>query len=214
MRKKLINFKDKIIGFDYKNYLKTNVLFLTFVFSSVVNGLLIRTLTVKNFLDIRPIIADMAMVLIIGSFGYLIKPKKRFIYYLVWSIIYSAICVINSMYYTNYLSFSSISLLATSFLIVDVGDAIVENVMEIKDFCYLWQIVVIILVHIKLRKSNYYSMIQSFKNKFVHTICFDSFKLFFVFGFSSGSNSSISSSSFSSSDAPFFFLVLYFFSLS
>lgn len=162
----ITKFKNFFVNFNYKDFCKNNVLFLTFVFSSVINGLLIRFLTVKNVLDIRPLIADLAMVIIIGSFGYLIKPKKRFIYFLIWSIIYSVICVVNSMYYTNYLSFSSISLLATSFLIVDVGDAVVENVMEYKDFCYLWQILIIVLVHIRLSKVKYYDSVSFIKKKF------------------------------------------------
>lgn len=170
MKKCLVKFFNSIFRFNYRDYCKNNILFLTFVFSSVVNGVLIRTLTVKNFFDIRPILADTAMVLLIASFGYLIKPKRRFIYYLIWSIIYSAICVINSMYYTNYLSYSSISLLATSFLIVDVGDAIVENVMEIKDFCYLWQILVLIVVHFNLSRSGYYEKISFIKKKFLNVL--------------------------------------------
>ena len=175
-----LNIKNKVLGFDYKNYCKSNVLFLTFVFASVINGFLLRSLTVRNFFDIRPVIADIAMVVIIGSFGYLIKPNKRFIYYLIWSVIYSIICIINSMYYTNYLSYSSISLIATSFLVVDVGDAIVENVMELKDFCYLWQIIVLFLVHIKLSKSGYYYRINVIKNKFRHVII-SGFVFLFIF---------------------------------
>ena len=170
--KKVSNLIHKIINYDYKNYCKNNVLFLTFVIASVINSFLLRALTVKNYFDIRPIIADAAMVILIGSIGYLFKPKKRIFYYLIWSIIYSAICVINSMYYTNYLSYSSISLIATSFLIVDVGDAIVENVMEIKDFCYLWQILVIVFVHIKLCRKQYYDKIVFAKKKFFNTLFF------------------------------------------
>lgn len=165
--KKILNI---ITNFKFKEYCKNNILFLTFVISSVINGILLRTLTVRNYLDIRPILADTAMVVIVGSFGYLIKPKKRYIYYLIWSIIYSIICIVNSMYYTNYLSFSSISLLATSLLIVDVGDAIVENVMEIKDFCYLWEVLVIILVHLRLRKNNYYKEIIKSIKMFRNTV--------------------------------------------
>ena len=165
-----LNIKNKVLGFDYKNYCKNNILFLTFVISSVINGMLIRFLTVKNFFDIRPIIADIAMVVIVGAFGYLFKPKKRFIYYLIWSIIYSLICIINSMYYTNYLSYSSISLIATSFLIVDVGDAIVENVMEIKDFCYLWQILVLVFVHMKLCRKKYYDKLVLANRMFLKTL--------------------------------------------
>ena len=169
MKNKIKKIIDKIISYDYKAYCENNILFLTFLFASTINGLLVRILTVGNFLDIRPIIADMAIITIVGAFGYLIKPKKRIIYYLIWSIIYTAICVINSMYYTNYLSYASISLIATSFLIVDVGDAIVENVMELKDFCYIWEVIIIILVHIKLCKSKYYEK-QKEKKSFTHTL--------------------------------------------
>lgn len=175
-----LNIKNKVLGFDYRNYCRNNVLFLTFVISSVINGMLIRFLTVKNFLDIRPIIADIAMVVIVGAFGYLFKPKKRFIYYLIWSIIYSLICIINSMYYTNYLSYSSISLIATSFLIVDVGDAIVENVMEIKDFCYLWQILVLVFVHIKLCRKKYYDKLVLTNKMFLKTLI-GGFAFVFIF---------------------------------
>ena len=182
MKKFFVNLKNKFLNFDYKTYCRNNVLFLTFVVASVINGLLIRVFTVKNFLDIRPIISDCAMIIIIGAFGYLIKPKRRFIYYLIWSIIFSAICIINSMYYTNYLSFSSISLLATSFLIVDVGDAIVENVMELKDFCYLWQIIAILFVHIKLLRSKYYDKLISFKHIFRNNI-FAGLFLLIIFSF-------------------------------
>ena len=169
MKSKLKKLKDKIISYDYKGYCKNNILFLVFVFASTINGLLVRILTVGNFLDIRPIIADMAIVIIVGAFGYLLKPKRRIIYYLICGFINTAICVINSMYYTNYLSYASISLIATSFLIVDVGDAVVENVMELKDFCYIWEVIILLLVHIKLYKSKYYEK-EKEKKKFTHTL--------------------------------------------
>ena len=157
-----------------KEYIKKNILFIVFIISSVINGFLLRSLTVKNYFDLKPILGDLIIVTLVGAFVYLIKPKKRYIYYLIWSIIYSVICVVNSMYYTNYLSYSSISLLATSFIIVDVGDAIVENVMEIKDFCYLWQILLIILVHIKLNKKEYYERVSKNIKLFRNTLITDS----------------------------------------
>lgn len=154
----------KKFHFDYKKYIKSNILFLTFVISSVINATLLRFLTVKNFFEFRPIIADLAIVLLIGSFGYLLKPKNRFKYFLTFTIIFTAICVINSMYYTNYLSYASFSLLATSMQIVDVGDAIVENVMELKDFSYLWQVFAIIFVHITLKSRSYYPRVTEMEN--------------------------------------------------
>ena len=135
-----------------KKYIKDNKLFLIFVITSVINATLLRFLTVKNYNDIRPIIADTAVVVILGSFGYLFKPNNRFKYYMVFTILFTAICVINSMYYTNFLSFTSISLLATSLQVVDVADAVVQNVMELKDFSYLWQILALIMANKAIKK--------------------------------------------------------------
>lgn len=143
-----------------KRYIKTNILFTTFLLSSVINGCLLRFLTVKNYFDIRPIIADAAVVLIIGAFGYFIKPKHQFKYFFTWGIIFTVLCVINSMYYTNYLSFASFSLLETSLQVVDVGDAVVENVMELKDFSYIWQIFALIFVNRVLKKRKYYDRVS------------------------------------------------------
>lgn len=142
-----------------KAYMKTNILFMTFVLTSVLNGCLLRFLTVKNFFDFQPIIADLAVIVIVGAIGYFIKPKHQFKYFSVWAAIFTLICIINSMYYTNYLSFASLSLLETSTQIVDVADAVVENVMELKDFSYLWQLFALFFVHHSLKKRKYYAKV-------------------------------------------------------
>ena len=158
MREKVEKYLNKI-NKKVKKYVKTNILFLTFVLTSVMNSAILRFLTVKNYFDLQPLLADLAVVVIIGAFGYLLKPKNQFKYYFGFSIFFTALCIINSMYYTNYLSFASLSLLQTSLQIVDVGDAVVENVMEMKDFCYLWQILAMIFINVHLKKINYYSKI-------------------------------------------------------
>ena len=142
-----------------KSYFKTNVLFSTFVLTSLINEWLLRSLTVKNFFAVKPLIADLAIIIIVGAFGYFIKPKHQFKYFFGWSIFFTLLCLINSMYYTNYISFASFSLLETSLQIVDVGDAVVENVMEIKDFCYLWQLLAMIFVNQSLKRRKYYDRV-------------------------------------------------------
>ena len=159
MKEKTKDFFINIKG-NSKTYLKTNILFMTFVLSSVINGCLLRFLTVKNYFDIKPIIADLAVVLVIGAFGYFIKPKHQFKYFFVWSIIFSVLCVINCMYYTNYLSFVSFSLLETSLQIADVSDAVVDNVMEMKDFAFLWQILALFIVNSRLKKKDYFTKVS------------------------------------------------------
>ncbi len=156
----MIDSIKKIVSF-IKQYLKTNILFITFVISSVINSCILRFVTVKNYFDIRPVIADLALVVIVGAFGYFLKPKHQFRYYITWSIIFTLTCLINSIYYTNFLSYASFSLLKTSLQVIGVTDAVVENIMELKDFCYIWQIVAMVFVHKKLKKRGYYDYVAT-----------------------------------------------------
>jgi phosphoglycerol transferase MdoB-like AlkP superfamily enzyme len=160
------NFSQKLLDILKKAqkqtiyFFKNNILFTTFIISSLINGCLIRFLTVKNYTAFSPILADLAFILLVGSIGYFFKPKNRFKYYFVWEIIFTAICVINSIYYTNYVSFTSFSLLATSLQISGVKGAL-ETIMEIKDFSYIWAPLTLIFVHYKLIKKGYYQKIKA-----------------------------------------------------
>lgn len=139
-----------------REYVKSNVLFFLLILTSVFNALLLRYFTIHtldNFLNIAPVLADAAIVTLFASFCYLMKPKKRFPYLFILSIIFTAICMINSIYYSYYNSFSSISLLSTSRFVSDVGDAVVDNVLEVKDFVYLFEPVVMLIVYYVLKRN-------------------------------------------------------------
>lgn len=77
-------------------------------------------------------------------------------YYIIWSIILVAICIINSIYYTYYDSFASASLLATSTFITEVGDAVFELILKPKDMLFLWQPIMLIYL-VNKKKSTYKS---------------------------------------------------------
>ena len=176
---------NRIKKFLYKNYVqffKDNPLFLFFIISVVINTLLLRILTVKNGLYFKPLFIDLAFVLIISSFAFLFKTskgRKRFI--IGFSIFSTVLCIIHSMYYTYYDSFASISLLATSTFVVDVGDAVVTKVMKFQDFIYLWQLAFIfyVLYHLKKKKivdhlsknSRKYGFLNLFVTGIVIIIC-------------------------------------------
>ena len=154
-------------------YLKSNILVTTFIISCLINGMLLRFFTVQNYFNIKPIVADLAVLLFISSFAYLIKPKNQFKYFFVWSIILTAICVINSVYYSNYLSFVSVSLIETSKQLGGYTDAVIENILELKDFIFLWQIFTFTFVHLQLKKKKYYNKVKNIeigKLRFLNTI--------------------------------------------
>ena len=149
------NLGKSIKNFNYKQYISTNRQFIAFVISNVINACLLRFFTVHNYFAIKPLLADLAIVLILGSFVYLFKAKKQFTYLFVISIIFNIVCIVNSLYYTYYMSFASVSLIAVSLTVVDVGDAVVKNVLQIKDFIFLWQLFFIVGYHFHLKKKKY-----------------------------------------------------------
>ena len=165
IKKKLGNIKSKIINFNYKEYANTNRLFIAFIVSNLLNGMLLRFVTVHNYFAIKPVLADLAIILLFGSFVYLFKAKKQFRYLMVISFIFTLVCIINSLYYTYYMSFASFSLIAVSLSVVDVGDAVLENVLEFKDFIFLWQMIFMIIFHHRLKKKSYYDFAGPKENR-------------------------------------------------
>ena len=159
-KKKMLRIKTEHL---IKEYLKNNILFLTFVLTVVVNSTVLRFFcmhTIENYLSFKAILADTTIAIIIGSFGYLFKPKNRFIYYIIFDIFLSAICMINSAYYTFYTSFASVSMLSLTQYIGDVGDAVVENVIQIKDLFYIQGPLVLFTVYYKINKKHLYKKIE------------------------------------------------------
>lgn len=146
-------------------HFKEYPMFFYFIVTALFNTLLLRILSVGNFLYLKPLFADLGMLLIFGSFMFLFKSeKKKRKYLVVLSFVTAVICIVHSMYYTYYDSFASISLLATSTNIVDVGDALVEQVLNIVDFLYLWQPIFMLSCYIKENRKP--KTIKSlFKNK-------------------------------------------------
>ncbi len=150
----LKNGKRKVI-----NYLSTNRLFLTYVIFSIVSTILVRHFTVGNAFDYNPLLIDSGIIIVIGALGYLIKPKNQFKYYFSWLIIFTIMCVVNSVYFTFYQSFASFSLLATAGQLGEVSDALYEQ-LHLIDFIYVIFPVVFYLLHHYLKKTTYYNLVS------------------------------------------------------
>ena len=163
--KQFEKIKNKIVNFNYKEYASTNRQFIAFIISNLINSTLLRFFTVHNYFAIKPLLADLAIILLFGSFVYLFKTKKQFTYLMVMSFIFTLICIVNSLYYTYYMSFASFSLIAVSLTVVDVGDAVVKNVLQFKDFVFLWQLLFMLIYHHHLKKTKYYEFAGPKENR-------------------------------------------------
>lgn len=158
----IIKIKNRVI-----KYIKDNILFLTYVILLLINSTVLRFFTVKNYFSIKPMLADIAVILIIGLFGYFIKPKKRFVYYIIWISIFSVLTMADSIYYTNYKSFISVSLLSTASQLGGVFDAVTESILEAKDLVFLLSILLYIAVYVLLRKkkTHYFERLEKINKK-------------------------------------------------
>ncbi len=153
-------------------YAKTNIIMSVFIITNLINAIILRAFTVKNVFAIKPVIADIVVLLLIAAFAYFIKPKKQYRYFLIWSIIFTAVCIINCVYYSNYISFASFSLLATSLELGGYTDAL-ENIIEFKQFIFLWQPFALTLFHFGLKRRGYYEKVKNVergKIRFLNTI--------------------------------------------
>ncbi len=139
-----------------RKFIKENTLMVTFVVTTVMISLLLRIVTLPNIWDalsVRPLIADTAVAVITGSFAYFLKPKNRIIYYMIFSIFFTAICLINSIYYGYYSSYASVSMLSLTQYVSEVGDA-VGDIFKIRDILYLAAPLIVLGVYLRWVKPN------------------------------------------------------------
>lgn len=156
-KKNVLKKLDRIRKFFKEHYIvffqKVPLLFC-FIITSLLNTLLLRIITVGNFTYLKPLFMDFGMILIFASLMFLFKKEKSQKKYLVGlSIFTTVVLIIHSVYYTYYDSFASISLLATSAFVVDVGDAVVKKVLKLTDLLYLWQPIFVYFYYVKEKKK-------------------------------------------------------------
>lgn len=164
--------EDKLIS----KYIKENKIFVAYIIINILNSTLLRAVTMKSLSNIllpKPLIADLAVVIILGSFGFLFKKNRNQVIYLsVLTFVFTFLCTANSIYYTYYTSFASFSMLSLTQFIAPVGDAVVENVLQIKDLVYLIPLISF-YIFIFFNKKEYkekYSIKRKRKDNFTKSI--------------------------------------------
>ena len=150
-----------------------------FIISNLINGLIIRIVTVKNGLFISPLLVDLGFLILVSLLSLLIKKEKRIRYFITLSIIFNIVCIVNSIYYHYYSSFASISLIANITFASDESDAIVENVLKAVDLIYIWQTITLVIIYKKTNKKEYIKHKEN-KKKLVKTGLITSLSLFAV----------------------------------
>ncbi len=140
-------------------YIATNRLFIAYVIISMIGLLLLRNFTIGNMFSFKTLIVDLALVIIIGSFGYLVKPKNQFKYFFTVILIFTIMEVINSIYYTFYFSFASFGELATVGQTKTVMGSIFEK-LKFTDIIYVFFPFIFYFIHKNLVKTAYYKFMS------------------------------------------------------
>lgn len=141
--------------------IKDNLIMITFILTSLINSFILVNMT-SGISNIRFLIFDLVVLLFICCFSKYFKNKKR--YYLIFSIILTFICVINSFFYNEYNDFLSVYLLETFFQALKLPSEAITNVFEIKDFIFIVQVLIMILVSFFIKDD---SKNISFKYPFI-----------------------------------------------
>lgn len=119
-----------------------------YIVGNFTNALLLRLFTTGRF-QVRSVFFDLAFIMLLSGLSFLISEKRRNVYYFWTTFLMVFICVANSLYYNYYSSFISVSLLATSVFVKDVGDAVMEMVVRPCDLTYLWMFIALFIVRKK-----------------------------------------------------------------
>ena len=152
--------KKKSVTNYIKKFVKNNILFISYILLSVITEIFLRISTVGGHFYIKALYADLAVVLLLGSFGYLFKPKNRFTYYFILLFFYVGLCVANIIYYQFYTSFISVDLFATASMISQVDDSLFAK-MHFRHFLFLIFLIIFILINRKLKKDKYYELLAN-----------------------------------------------------
>ena len=163
--------------FNLSQSLKNNYIIYIFVISSLINSTLLL-FTTTGLGNIRFILSDLVILLLICSFSFLVK--KRNLYFLIFSIILSSICCINSVYYNNYNDFASVYLFETMFQAFKLPSESVTSVFQVSDFIFIWQILLMIVLY---RMNKYEKNVTNFKRSLLVT-----FSLFVIILLTCNSN--------------------------
>lgn len=150
----MIKFIKELFG-RLKSFYSENLLLLVFVGSSVINGFILRAFTVRfAYNQIKPVLADIGAMLLMAAFSFCFKTLKgRYRYFMTMNILNVILVAGNSVYYSNFKSFLSFSLLSTGTQLPGVIDAVVKNILEFKDLVFFWTIPALILTYRHCRKK-------------------------------------------------------------
>ena len=137
-------------------YIKSHTVMYVFILTSLICSILVRYYTIVNVFATKPLFTDLSFLLVVAYIGHFFSKRNQFKYFFIWSIILVFICTVNTIYYSNYISFTSVSFLKTATELTGYTDAVLDNILEPKQFIYIFQLVIMIFTYMQVRKTDEY----------------------------------------------------------
>ena len=148
----------------FYNFALVNKQFITFILLLTIECILLTTLTLGiKSLRFKAISLSTAFIIILGSIGYLHKPRKQYAYFQSVLLIITIICTINAIYYTFYNSFVTINLIDSLGQVESVSGAVFDK-LSIIHAIYLLFPIILFLLHKKLKNSNYFDKVEKLED--------------------------------------------------
>lgn len=149
---------------SFYKFVATNRQFMSFIILLVIETtlLVMTTLGVKTW-GFRTMFFDFAVIFLLGSIGYLFKPKKQYIYFQTVLSIITLICLINGIYYTFYNSFVTIGLIESLGQVNTVTDAVFDKLTPMHAI-YLIFPLIFAFIHRLLKSHNYFNYVSRIEN--------------------------------------------------
>lgn len=145
-----------------KSFIIYNKQFILYVILSLIVVTLGRYFTIGKALTLKPMLIDLSLILLVGSFAYFNEANKQFRYLLITLCVFVLMAVINSIYYTFYNSFASFSLITALGQVGEVSDAVYEN-LEWIQIIYIIFPIIFILYNKYLHNRDYFNFVAKFE---------------------------------------------------
>ena len=170
MKKRMRDIKKKIKNFNFKqaskkfienawNFILYNRQYIVYVLISFISCALLRDFTINDGFNIKAAFFDLSIIIVLGSFAYFFKVKKQFAYWNTLIIIFTAINMINGIYFKFFSNFVSVGLISSLGQTGEVTDAVFSR-LTWNNFVYLLGPIIYLGLHIYLKKKDYFNLVK------------------------------------------------------
>lgn len=175
---------------NFLTFMRYNIQFISYVLLCLLSCMLLRNFTINKFWEVGGTFFDFSVIVLLGSFGFLLRPRRQFYYFFTVMWIITIMNIINTVYYAFFSSFVSFGLLASMGQTGEVTDAVFQK-LKLVHFIYLLMPLIYYIIHRMLMRKDYFDivdLIEASKKIFVYLLIVGGISLFSNIAFLTGTD--------------------------